>query len=142
MHGEHSPPSLSAPAILTPFGAQQMYTQGAAFRKRYLSPIYHRSRDAASGCYPIDGIDPNANDGSHLTLLSLSHNYTVASAMAFMQGLYSPSAQAMSGYPEAGRPVNGSGMGYPPNGYRYLNITTVQLGQDPESIMYVCRGAV
>ncbi|GAB1313090.1 hypothetical protein MFIFM68171_03300 [Madurella fahalii] len=138
MHGEHTPPSVSAPATLTPLGAQQMYSQGAAFRGRYLRPAYRHSRDAASGCHgsaPIDGIEPDAIDNSHLTVLSLSHNHTVASAIVFMQGLYSPSAQAISDCPEADWPVSGSWAESPPDGYQYPNITTVQLGHDPESIM-------
>lgn len=115
-----------------------MRTQGTAFRKRYFG--HPDCCGAGAGGYcgydvaTLDGITPGAIDNSYCTVLAASNSYTIASAAAFMQGLYSPRSPSASSCPEAGQ-FNGSRADSSLARHRYPNITTVQLGSDRESVL-------
>lgn len=86
--GERTPELLGdLPTTLTSLGAQQMYNAGSFFRERYISTFGSTNGiDSA----PIQGMSSNELDGDQLYVMALDQQYNVASAMAFMQGLYPP----------------------------------------------------
>jgi hypothetical protein len=93
-HGEKTPdmPNSTIPN-LTPLGAQQLYSAGSVIRDRYL-----RSNDTQLTLgLPINGLSTSAIVNSQMQILSTSDEYVVASAQAFMQGLYPPVAGVIGG---------------------------------------------
>ena len=78
-NGDSIPLISSSPTVLTPLGAQQLYSSGALFRDRYIN-----SNSA------IPGLSKSAIDNSQTFSLSLLADYVEASAQAFIQGLYPP----------------------------------------------------
>lgn len=78
-NGDSIPLISSSPAVLTPLGAQQMFSTGALFRDRYLS-----------GNSTIPAISKSEIDSTQTLALSLLAEYVESSAQAFMQGLYPP----------------------------------------------------
>lgn len=84
--GERTPDMLE-PTALTSLGAQQQYNLGAFFRERYISTF--GSTDGIDSA-PIQGLSANELDNNQLYVMALDQQYNVASAQAFMQGLYPP----------------------------------------------------
>ncbi|KAJ4307070.1 hypothetical protein N0V88_000445 [Collariella sp. IMI 366227] len=82
MYGDHKPFTDSGSPTLTPLGAKQLYTQGIAFRDRYVRPKHH---DKFVG---IVGISHKTIDNSQLHVESSTDECSSAGALAFMQGLY------------------------------------------------------
>ncbi|KAK8087480.1 hypothetical protein PG994_002454 [Apiospora phragmitis] len=138
LHGERTPISTDSLAVsLTTYGAQQMFAQGQMFRYRYLA---NSSNDGASddninNSFPIVGLSRRALDNSQLDIVTNTDTYNVASAMAFMQGLYPPTPDAFienhSGR-NASTLSNGSVVDFPLDGYQYPNIQTTSM-LDPKS---------
>ena len=86
--GERTPAVLGdLPTQLTTLGAQQQYQNGAFFRNRYLTSM--GSTNGVDGA-PISGMSPSIPDMTQIYVAALDYQYTVASAQAFMQGLYPP----------------------------------------------------
>ena len=86
--GERTPEVLGdIPTTLTSLGAQQMYNVGSFFRERYIS-TYGSTNGIDSA--PIQGMSANELNNNQLYVMALDQQYNVASAQAFMQGLYPP----------------------------------------------------
>lgn len=110
-------------SILTPFGAQQMYNAGSGFRARYLTSTF----DALDST-PIRDISRRRLNADEISILTIDNQYAIASAQAFMQGLYPPLADdSNQNYTdEAGVSdlANGTNIVAPLNGYQYPKINT------------------
>jgi len=131
MYGERMPLTYTNPS-LTPVGAQQMFSQGQAFRARYLDNSSLPQMQAVTDHKPVQGIQPNALDNSQLDILtSGGDNFTPASALAFMQGLYPPRNQTFDDLNEAVL-ANHTMVDFPLDGYQYPSIQAVSL-LDPTS---------
>lgn len=128
-HGEVRPRQLSDDGwpSLTPLGAQQLYAQGQMLRARYLG---NETLEGAGGTIvteacPLNGLAPRALDNTQLSVYSTTADYDVASALAFMQGLYPPAADVFAdeaGGLDAATLANGSVVNYPLNGYQYPTV--------------------
>ncbi|KAK0634653.1 histidine phosphatase superfamily [Bombardia bombarda] len=137
LHGETTPIHGRNPS-LTPIGAQQMLSQGALFRDRYLDwtenlGVDYDDDDVSA---PIVGIGRIAIENSQLDIASSTDSFTFGSALAFLQGLYPPRTQAFAesaGGMEAATLANGTMLNYPLDGYQYPNIKSASL-LDQESI--------
>ncbi|KAK4906671.1 hypothetical protein LTR66_017698, partial [Elasticomyces elasticus] len=85
--GERTPQFLgSIPTTLTSLGAQQSYRQGAFFRDRYLAWYSNSNQGNAL----LAGLSVYTVKAQQLSALALNRQYIVASAQAFLQGLYPP----------------------------------------------------
>ncbi|RDA87211.1 hypothetical protein CP532_2540 [Ophiocordyceps camponoti-leonardi (nom. inval.)] len=119
-HGETSPLLAGSQPVLTPDGAQQMWRQGSAFRRRYLS--------AGNGTFlrnmPVDVID-----NQQLAVASRNKAWVFGGALAFLQGLYPPHTTDLGRNYAAGN----AAMEYPLNGYQYPLVHTMS-SQDPSSV--------
>ncbi|TKA79326.1 hypothetical protein B0A55_03461 [Friedmanniomyces simplex] len=86
--GERTPEVLGyIPTTLTSYGAQQVYNSGAFYRDRYVSST--GSADVLINA-PLHGLSANNVDSMQLYVAALDEQYCVASAQAFVQGLYPP----------------------------------------------------
>lgn len=122
-NGDRTPLILPLQNTLTPFGARQLESAGSFLRQRYLAiPQGANEVDTT-----IDGILKDNLDNSQVFILSMPDQYIVASAQAFMQGLYPPALDASSAF------SNGTVILAPLGGYQYPQIITVG-SQDPNSI--------
>lgn len=126
-YGDRTPlySSGSGEHVLTPFGAQQMYNAGENFRERYLRSTF----DSLAPTTVIQGISRYQLDANQISILTTDDQYTVASAQAFMQGLYPPLGNNpslndtyVSGLAYL---ANGSEIAAPLNGYQYPTISAV-----------------
>jgi Histidine phosphatase superfamily (branch 2) len=119
-NGDRTPYILPTANTLTPFGATQMHAAGSWFRERYLAAT------DLDGNTQIQGISPFQLDNDQVSILSLNDQFIVASAQAFMQGLYpplmSPSNTTFINGPS--QLANGSNVLFPLNGYQYPQIRT------------------
>lgn len=142
LHGERTPLSTdSLSATLTTYGAQQMFAQGQFFRDRYLSGSSSSADDNgnAADSFPIAGLSRRALDNSQLDIMTNTDSFNVASAMAFMQGLYPPAPGAFvenDGGRNASTLANGSLVDFPLDGYQYPNIQATS-SLDERSFQYV-----
>lgn len=86
--GERTPELLpNTSQSLTSLGAQQQYDVGTFFRERYLQ-TYGSTNGIDSA--PIQDMSVDELDGDQLYVMALDQQYNVASAQAFLQGLYPP----------------------------------------------------
>ena len=123
INGDRTPEILPQTPVLTPLGAQQMYSLGSQFRDRYLLS----SEDTTGVGTRIYDISPYQYNFDDLDILTTDDQFTIASAQAFIQGLYPPLA-TNSGYVEiAGQSLlaNMSNVVAPLNGYQYPAIESV-----------------
>ncbi|KAK8026256.1 hypothetical protein PG990_004079 [Apiospora arundinis] len=134
LHGERTPLSTSSlKSSLTTYGAQQIYSQGQVFRDRYLtntSSTGSTSDGNITNSFPIVNLSPRALDNSQLEIVTNTDTYNVASAMAFMQGLYPPASRAFvekDGGEGASTLSNGSLVNFPLDGYQYPNIQATSI---------------
>jgi hypothetical protein len=89
--GDRTPEILgSAPTTLTSLGAQQQYSNGAFFRQRYLTSSSNFSMTNGVGPAPMTGMSAEVPDVRKLYVQALDEQSSVASAQAFLQGLYPP----------------------------------------------------
>ncbi|OAF54902.2 hypothetical protein VC83_08665 [Pseudogymnoascus destructans] len=99
-HGERRPLLTHPHSTLTPLGAHQAHSSGSLLRRRYLTgpSAYNTS------FVPLHGFHKNYIDNQRVQVLSAPEQPVVASAWAFLQGLYPPvDAPAMvGGSPKAG----------------------------------------
>lgn len=125
-HGETTPFLLNKNPVLTPKGAQQLYSQGAAFRSRYLAASTAKN---ASDVAAIQGLSQNAIDNAQLRILSQTDSWVVGGAVAFMQALYPPNSKAFNaaagGQMLAENHIGSSTTSYPLDGYQYPQIETL-----------------
>jgi hypothetical protein len=119
---------------LTALGAQQLYTAGEAFRGRYINSLNGGS--TALGSAPIIGLSANVVDNDQTYVLAPDEPWLVASAQAFLQGLYPPftlNRTAALILDPSYILANGTYMEYPLDGYQYAQVHTAS-DLDPTSI--------
>ncbi|MCJ1473294.1 hypothetical protein MMC13_001945 [Lambiella insularis] len=101
---------------LTPLGAQQLFEAGAFFRDRYIAPT-------TFGDYIINGISTYSIDNTQIFSISTQDEYVLASAQAFIQGLYPPLNNSFSSedplITSLSLLANGSNIAFPLGGYQY-----------------------
>ena len=127
-HGDRTPLVLPVQNVLTPLGAQQLFSAGAFFRQRYLAA----PAGAQEANHTIDSILHNSFDTSQIHIRSTLDDYVLASAQAFMQGLYPP-LNSTSGTDPNSILANGSFIKFPLGGYQYTQIYTTS-PLDPNAI--------
>jgi|SRR5690242_3423796 len=118
--GEHTPVLSNESQVLTAVGAQQMYELGQALRARWIAS----SGDARLGRDNIANMSVDILNNDQISVQTLSTQYLVSSAQAFMQGMYPPSALGNgSGLgDETGLLADGSTVQAPLNGYQYATV--------------------
>ena len=119
-YGDRTPYVLPTAYTLTPLGATQMHSAGNKFRDRYLGI-------PENGNTVIQGISPIQLDNDQVSVISLRDQFVVASAQAFMQGLYPPLRASSNNTFINGQSqlANGSNVVSPLDGYQYPQIETV-----------------
>lgn len=127
LHGDSTPAALPQHETLTPYGASALYTAGSSFRDRYVA--------STAGDTKVRDISPDLLDSGDVLVFSTTQQPDVASAQAFMQGLYPPLQQSEnSTYPDSSTQLaNGSVAIAPLGGYQYPRVLTYGL-DDPMSI--------
>jgi Histidine phosphatase superfamily (branch 2) len=120
-YGDRTPYILQTTNTLTPLGATQMYSAGNRFRDRYLTST------ADSGNTVIQNISPFQLNSDQVSIVSLRDQFVVASAQAFLQGLYPPLQASSNDTFINGQSqlANGSNVVSPLDGYQYPQIDTV-----------------
>ena len=119
-HGDRTPLYSSDLSILTPYGAQQMHDVGTGFRERYLTTTFEATESTA-----IRDISRDQLNADEISILTTDDQYTIASAQAFMQGLYPPLGDVLNQdftSPEGSFLANGTTVAAPLNGYQYPEI--------------------
>lgn len=129
-HGDRTPLVWPVQKMLTPLGAQQLYSAGSFFRRRYLT----KSQGGKSGP-AINNISTDALNNIEIFAMSTIDQFTVASGLAFIQGLYPPTNVSLNDDSLfATSPSNGSGAVAPLGGYQYPRLLTFS-PEDPYSIV-------
>ncbi|PFH60563.1 hypothetical protein XA68_10768 [Ophiocordyceps unilateralis] len=123
-HGETTPLLAGHQPVLTPEGAQQMWRQGRAFRRRYLSP---------GGNSSIPNMSVDAIDNRQLAVASRNKAWVAGGALAFIQGLYPPRENAAPSDLGRNYAAGDRLIDYPLNGYQYPLVQTLS-SQDPSSV--------
>ena len=127
-YGERTPLILPSQSVLTPLGAQQLYSVGSFFRNRYVAPETNESTLA------IHGLAKDELDDTQTSVMSTLDEFIVASAQAFMQGLYPPfNVSSRTLLNPMSILANGSIIDFPLGGYQYPQVYTASL-LDPDSI--------
>ncbi|RAK99036.1 uncharacterized protein BO80DRAFT_426845 [Aspergillus ibericus CBS 121593] len=132
LYGDRVPTALPRPNILTPYGANGLYAAGSAFRDRYVAI---HSTDVSPSTR-IESISSYALEDEDLDILSTTDPSVIASAQAFMQGLYPPLNETYDvQYPDPSYLMaNGTYATAPMGGYQYPRIITVS-SDDPQSVV-------
>ncbi|KAJ5945886.1 Histidine phosphatase superfamily clade-2 [Penicillium verhagenii] len=129
LYGDSTPDALleQHPAGLSDYGAYQLAAAGAAFRNRYVSSA--GSTNATE--FAIQEISASILMSKNLEVLSTTEENVIASAQAFMIGLYPPLGnEDMNTTDET---ANGTTYSAPLDGYQFPRIVT--LGEsDPGSL--------
>ncbi|CAI7675132.1 unnamed protein product [Penicillium manginii] len=113
---------------LSDYGASQLEAAGSVFRDRYVKTGGSANESGST----VQGLAPFYLDSQDVSILTTTDQYVIASAQAFMQGLYPPLNQ--SNVQDSDSTPNGTFYSYPLGGYQYPKI--VSLGSsDPQSIM-------
>ncbi|KAG2416505.1 hypothetical protein HFD88_007720 [Aspergillus terreus] len=122
LHGDTVPSSVSRPQTLTPYGSNQLYQAGSAFRNRYVA--IHE--DGSGPSTRIESLSRYMLDPEDIEIFSTTDASVVASAQAFMQGLYPPlnDSYGATYYDPSFELANGSLAEAPLNGYQYPPIFT------------------
>ncbi|KAI5287834.1 hypothetical protein KEM52_001408, partial [Ascosphaera acerosa] len=112
---------------LTPRGGQQLYDAGTAFANRYLHPPASSNASTA-----IAGISPYDLVNSQLEIITKNDGPSLASAQAFMQGMYPPRTNQSHGSSSSSSSSSSSGSdgsdgpdaaaSYPYAGYQYPKV--------------------
>ena len=83
--------SVSDPTVLTPLGSRQLYSAGDFFRARYITNALSTSNTTSHlNNVPISGLGVHQAVEEQLYTLALDAQWSVGSALAFMQGFYPP----------------------------------------------------
>ncbi|OBT62865.1 hypothetical protein VE03_07580 [Pseudogymnoascus sp. 23342-1-I1] len=117
-HGERRPPLTTAFPTLTPLGATQAFSSGSLLRSRYLTGVPSNLTTFS----PLQGFHKNYLDSQRIQVLAGPEQYTVASAWAFLQGLYPP--VDVPGVVGGSRLAGGKGVEAPLGGYQYGRVET------------------
>ena len=130
--GERTPEVLGfLPTALTSYGAQQAFDLGSLFRSRYIS-----SAGSSNGwtSAPLQGLSADGIDPMQLYVGTLDQQFSVASAQAFVQGLYPPyqlNASEAKIFDPTSVLANGTYVEAPLSGYQYAQVHTAG-ALDPE----------
>ncbi|CAG8909267.1 unnamed protein product [Penicillium egyptiacum] len=122
VYGDSEPFALTSSQTLTDYGANELAATASDFRYRYVS---------GGADTVIQNISPIILDSNDVDVLSATDQNIVASAQAFMQGLYPPLGSMKI---SSSQIANGSSAQAPLNGYQYPRIVTVGEA-DPQSIL-------
>ncbi|EOA82168.1 uncharacterized protein SETTUDRAFT_98206 [Exserohilum turcica Et28A] len=120
--GERTPFLSNGPQTLTALGAKQMYTLGENFRTRYIAG----DSPQRLGVQRIAGLSVDTINNDQIWVQTLDEPYLIASAQAFMQGLYPPRNSS------TGQLADGTSVDYAFSGYQYTNIRSASQS-DPDS---------
>ncbi|KAJ5746135.1 hypothetical protein N7520_011317 [Penicillium odoratum] len=129
LYGDSTPDALleQQPAGLSAYGASQLAAVGTAFRDRYVSSA--GSTNATE--FAIQSISASVLMSKNLEVLSTTDENVIASAQAFMIGLYPPLGEENMNATDA--IVNGTTYTAPLDGYQFPKIVTLG-SSDPGSL--------
>lgn len=101
--GERTPEIIgdgSTPVILTSIGANQAYEAGAWFRRRYIDAQIPTNRNGSNGAFdngaPLWRLNADIYSNLETYAMALDQQWNVATATAFLQGLYPPASPGNS----------------------------------------------
>ncbi|KAI9376381.1 histidine phosphatase superfamily [Aspergillus egyptiacus] len=129
VNGEIIPEVFPRSRALTTYGANQMHDAGAAFRDRYIA----LRSDSGEPNTRIENLSPYLLDNEEVTVASTPDAAVLASAQAFMQGLYPPLDESFNASYFEQQLANGLATTAPLGGYQYPSIMTFGL-EDPQSL--------
>ncbi|KAL4742004.1 histidine phosphatase superfamily [Aspergillus similis] len=132
INGETIPRVFPRSRALTPYGAYQLHEAGSAFRGRYVSV-----KPGADGPDTrIENLSPYLLDNDDIKITSTPDVAVLASAQAFMQGVYPPLNESFNTtfFDNQLELADGSLVSPPLGGYQYPSIVTVGV-EDPQSLM-------
>ena len=128
-YGDRTPLLWPVPNMLTSLGAQQLFSAGSFFRQRYLTKTHGGMIGPA-----INKISTDTLDNLEVFAKSTVDQFTAASGLAFIQGLYPPTnVSSDDNLAFATSPSNGSEPTAPLDGYQYPLLLTFS-PNDPNSI--------
>lgn len=118
--GERTPLLTGDSQVLTALGAQQMYRLGQNLRARWIDG----KGDTGLGVQSIANMSVDMLNNDQISVQTLDKQYLVASAQAFMQGMYPPSAVGNStGLGDStGLLADGTVVQAPLDGYQYAAV--------------------
>lgn len=114
-YGDSTPALPHHSKTLTQYGAEQLYAAGSAFRNRYVETRLNENTR-------VQNLSSYTLDSDEVDVLSTTDQFTVASAQAFMQGLYPPVETYTDGYSQL---ANGSWATYALSGYQFPRLITL-----------------
>ncbi|KAL3470935.1 histidine phosphatase superfamily [Aspergillus californicus] len=129
VNGEVYPNVFPRSEALTSYGASQLYNAGSAFRDRYVAL---HSGDGQSRTR-IESLSPYLLHNEDIKVASTPDIAVLASAQAFMQGLYPPLDESFNATFFNQVLADGSATSAPLGGYQYPSIITLGW-EDPQSI--------
>ena len=127
MYGDRTPYIYPETYTLTPLGARQLYTAGSSFRNRYIDPPTTIFSEYEVNSV-INGISIDQLNNDQIDMESTPDQFIVASAQAFIQGLYPPLTTPTNDSQSV--LANGSTVLAPLNGYQYPSIYTASDNDD------------
>ncbi|KAL3439216.1 histidine phosphatase superfamily [Aspergillus tetrazonus] len=132
INGETIPRVFPRSRALTPYGAYQLHEAGSAFRGRYVSV----KAGADGPDTRIENLSPYLVDNDDIKITSTPDVAVLASAQAFMQGVYPPLNESFNTtfFDNQLELADGSLISPPLGGYQYPSIVTVGV-EDPQSLM-------
>lgn len=118
--GDSTPNALAEiqPKILSEYGASQLSAVGSAFRNRYVTSSGGNQSDTG-----IQYISPSILETEDVNVYSTTDQYAIASAQAFMIGLYPPLEQLNMN--RSDEVANGTKYTAPLGGYQFPRIVTL-----------------
>ncbi|KAL4975326.1 histidine phosphatase superfamily [Aspergillus desertorum] len=132
VNGETIPRVFPRSRALTSYGAYQLHEAGSAFRGRYVSV----KSGADEPVTRIENLSPYLLDNDDVKITSTPDVAVLASAQAFMQGVYPPLNESFNttSFDNQLELADGSLVSPPLGGYQYPSIVTVGV-EDPQSLM-------
>ncbi|RAH69652.1 uncharacterized protein BO66DRAFT_471881 [Aspergillus aculeatinus CBS 121060] len=131
LHGDSVPTALPRESVVTPYGASELYTAGSAFRDRYIAI---HSTDVSPSTR-IERISSYVLADEDIDILATTDPSVIASAQAFMQGLYPALNETYDA--QFFDPIflmsNGTVTTGPLGGYQYSRVVSASL-DDPQSV--------
>ena len=125
LNGDHTPNIWPLLPILTPLGANQLYDVGSRLRRMYVIPPGVVSVTSTQ----VLNLNPHQLTADDLEIWTTDEQYTIASAQAFMQGLYPPLTLDL-GYvyiEQQSSLANGTNIIAPLNAYQYPHVLSTSL---------------
>ncbi len=118
--GERTPLLTGETPVLTAVGSQQMFKLGQNLRARWIAA----DGDAGLGRQNIANMSTDILNNDQISVQTLDSQYLIASAQAFMQGMYPPRSLANSTGlgDETGLLADGTTVQAPLDGYQYAKV--------------------